>query len=415
MQVGKKIKTIILGVLLCFLIWSQLIFISYGEDGAEGEVEPPQKLYAQSAVLLDGDTGRILFSKDSDVVRPMASTTKIMTCILALEQGNLDDMVTVSSYAASQPKVHLGAPTGRTFYLRDLLYSLMLESHNDTAVMIAEHVGGSVKGFADMMNEKARELGCENTYFITPNGLDATETGEDGETRVHSTTAADLARIMAYCAFQSPERERFLEITETQNYTFSDTEQKGTYSCVNHNALLTMMSHVVSGKTGFTGGAGYSYVGALDDGERRLTLALLGCGWPPHKNYKWTDAKALLSYGRDAYEKKEVSGRPALPELPVADGVPESGDLSRQASMPLAWMGEEEPMTVLLKKEEQVELRLELPKILKAPVKEGAQVGQLLYLLDGEILRKTPICAARQVDAVSMGWCLRHTAETFLP
>ena len=100
-----------------------------------------------------------------DVFRPMASTTKIMTCILALENGNPADICTVSETAAAQPKVHLGAGKGTRFYLKDLLYSLMLESHNDTAVMVAEHIGGSVEGFSQMMNQKARDLGCEKNMF----------------------------------------------------------------------------------------------------------------------------------------------------------------------------------------------------------------------------------------------------------
>ncbi|HIZ74244.1 MAG TPA: serine hydrolase, partial [Candidatus Mediterraneibacter stercoravium] len=129
------------------------------------------ELYARSAVLMDADSGRILFAKNGQEERAMASTTKIMTCILALEKGNLSDKVTVSDNAAAQPRVHLGMQSGQAFKLEDLLYSLMLESHNDSAVAIAEHIGGSVEGFASMMNQKAMELKCTDTYFITPNGL----------------------------------------------------------------------------------------------------------------------------------------------------------------------------------------------------------------------------------------------------
>ena len=191
------------------------------QDGDRPAQPDPLKLNAQSAVLADGLTGRVLYGKGEDTIRPMASTTKIMTCILALELGNPDDVVTATKEAAGQPKVHLGVQSGQTFYLKDLLYSLMLESHNDAAVMIAEHIGGSVPGFARLMNEKAKALGCENTYFITPNGLDAKETDEAGVEHVHSTTAADLARIMAYCVNLSPKRQEFLEITQTQNYCFT--------------------------------------------------------------------------------------------------------------------------------------------------------------------------------------------------
>ena len=139
--------------------------------------EEPEQLYAQSAVLMDADSGRILFEKNGNEQKPMASTTKIMTCILALEEGNPEDVVTASAYAERQPKVHLGVKEGERYRLQDLLYSLMLESHNDSAVMIAEHIGGSVKGFAELMNAKAKKIGCKDTYFVTPNGLDASDDG----------------------------------------------------------------------------------------------------------------------------------------------------------------------------------------------------------------------------------------------
>ena len=178
---------------------------------APGEEAPaPLELRARAAVLMDGDTGRILYGKNQDQTLPMASTTKIMTCILALENASLDDVVEVSSYAASMPDVQLNIREGEQYRLGDLLYSLMLESHNDTAAAIAEHVAGTREAFADMMNQKARDIGCRDTFFITPNGLDA----EDPDTgRIHSTTAAELAGILRYCLFQSPEREGFLQVT----------------------------------------------------------------------------------------------------------------------------------------------------------------------------------------------------------
>lgn len=153
----------------------------------------PGSLYSLSAVLMDGLSGRILYEKGGDTPRANASTTKVLTCILALENGAGDDYVMVSSKAAAQPDVQLGLEEGEQYYLEDLLYSLMLMSHNDTAVAIAEHIGGSVEGFAEMMNKKAEEIGCTDTYFITPNGLDAED--ENGK---HHTTARDLALIMRY-------------------------------------------------------------------------------------------------------------------------------------------------------------------------------------------------------------------------
>ena len=175
-----------------------ILFLEAGAaPAALGEEREPE-LYAQAAVLMDGDSGRILLGKNEREKRPMASTTKIMTCILALEEGEAEDVAEFSSLAASQPEVHLGAGTGRKFYLKDLLYSLMLESHNDTAVAVAECVSGSVEEFVKEMNRKARSIGCEDTWFVTPNGLDGSSLDENGREQIHSTTAADLARIMKY-------------------------------------------------------------------------------------------------------------------------------------------------------------------------------------------------------------------------
>ena len=134
-----------------------------------------ERLYSLSAVLMDGDSGRVLYEKDGEAARANASTTKVLTCIVALESSPGDDYVQVSKNAASQPEVKLGIQPGEQYYLEDLLYSLMLKSHNDTAVAIAEHCGGSVEGFARMLNRKAKQIGCTDTYFITPNGLDATD------------------------------------------------------------------------------------------------------------------------------------------------------------------------------------------------------------------------------------------------
>lgn len=183
------------------------------ETDASKEGSSPERLYALSAVLMDGDSGRVLYEKDGETPRANASTTKVLTCILALEKGAGDDYVTVSARAASQPDVQLNMREGEQYYLEDLLYSLMLQSHNDTAVAIAEHIGGSVEGFAEMMNKKAEEIGCTDTHFVTPNGLDAED---DGGT--HHTTARDLALIMRY-AIKSP---TFLKITQTREHTFSD-------------------------------------------------------------------------------------------------------------------------------------------------------------------------------------------------
>lgn len=388
-------------------------FPSYGEE--EEEKQKDFNLYSQSAVLIDGDSGRILYGKNEEQQRPMASTTKIMTCILALERGSMDDVVTASANAASQPKVHLSVRKGDKFKLKDLLYSLMLESHNDSAVMIAEHIGGTVEGFAAMMNQKARDLGCNDSFFITPNGLDA-KLSQMGQEKIHSTTAEDLSRIMKYCVMDSPKKDEFLEITRTQNYYFTDTDGKRSFNCVNHNALLTMMDSALSGKTGFTGGAGYSYVGAARKDDRTFIIALLGCGWPPHKTYKWSDARNLFQYGMDHYQYKNVYKEVDLPPAAVSQGISETGDISQdpQCGLSLLLKPEEKELKVLMNEQEQVEISCQIPKELKAPVYAGTPVGSVTYTLNGECIKVYPVYASSTVEKINFKWCLNKITNSLL-
>ena len=224
MQKGRK-------KFCCFILALALVLAGTGMAGTSALAEAADErkeeknsttsqLYAQSAVLMDAENGRVLLQKNGYDVMPMASTTKIMTCILTLEQGNTADMAAVSSYAQNQPKVRLGAKKGEVYRIGDLLYALMLESYNDAAVIIAEYYGSkwaglsedisshseeesrkAVLAFTSKMNEKAAALGCTDTFFVTPNGLDASLTVEEGgqtKEREHSTTARDLALIMSY-------------------------------------------------------------------------------------------------------------------------------------------------------------------------------------------------------------------------
>lgn len=394
-------------------------------------------LYALSAVLMDADNGRILLEKNGNQVLPMASTTKIMTCILALEQADPEDYVSVSSYAAGMPKVHLGARKGQVFQLKDLLYSLMLESHNDSAAIIAEHIGNMLAGggkrsvdnteeeskeavlrFAALMNNKAEEIGCEDTFFVTPNGLDAILTLTDGEgntvERQHSTTAADLAKIMRYCVTQSPEKEAFLEITRTPSYTFTDymLDEKNqwrqggnSYSCVNHNAFLNMMEGALSGKTGFTSKAGYCYVGALSRDGKTFAIALLACGWPNNKSWKWHDASLLYEYGLSHYEKQDIYQPQQLPQLSVTEGVEESVSL---------FLAREE-LTLLLSPEDAIRTHLELPESLQAPVEAGTTVGWQSYYVNDILYAQLPITTRSAVDIITYRYCLEQILKEFLP
>lgn len=376
-------------------------------------------LYAKAAVLMDAKSGRVLYSKNGEEVLPMASTTKIMTCILALEYGNLEDIVTVSSYAASQPKVHLGMIAGREYYLKDLLYSLMLESHNDSAVAIAEQIGGSVEGFANMMNQKAADIGCEQTFFITPNGLDAKIVTESGEEKFHSTTAQDLAKIMSYCITQSPKKEEFLAITRTPEYSFSDLKGEYSYSCLNHNAFLNMMEGALSGKTGFTGLAGYCYVGALERDGKTFVIALLACGWPNNKTYKWSDSRKLFTYGISEYEYKEFYEEQVFEPLLVENGAAKSGDPFEPVVIGVTIKEPDRSVGLLVKETEKVVKEVHLTSGLTAPVQKGDQIGMVRYYLesggDRVLLREYSVVSVETVKVQDFEYCFRYIVRLFLP
>ncbi len=413
----------------------------------------PGELYAQAAVLMDADSGRVLYDKNGAQVLAMASTTKIMTCILALELADLQETVEISAYAASMPKVKLYVQKGERYLLEDLLYSLMLESHNDAAVAIAEHLGRkylseqlgekspseytpeesrqAVEAFAAVMNRKAAELGCGDTWFITPNGLDATQvlTLENGETveKRHSTTARDLASIMCYCIRRSPRSQAFLEITQTPSHSFS-IENGRSFSCANHNAFLQMMQGAISGKTGFTNQAGYCYVGALERDGRTLVVALLACGWPNNKGYKWSDTRILMNFGLNdfayhsldevAYDESE------LESLPVLGGQTlEIGDtayapvriLERGLGGDYQGAGEDQEIEgLLLRDGEEIRVECHMERQLQAPVEAGKQVGTIQYIFQDQVYREEHIVTTRAVREIDYRWCFQQIMRYFL-
>lgn len=402
-----------------FLLCACILTVSFVCPGIKANAQSDEenstnlRLYAQSAILMDAGSGRILYEKNGHEKKPMASTTKIMTCILTLECGNLEDEVEVSSYAAGMPKVKLGIRQGETYKLRDLLYSLMLESHNDSAVVIAEAVGGSVEGFAAMMNQKARDIGCFDTYFITPNGLDAV-VNDSG--RTHSTTARDLAKIMAYCVTDSAAREEFLEITRTAGYDFTDAEGKRSFHCNNHNAFLGMMPEALSGKTGFTNNAGYCYVGALESEGRIFTVALLACGWPNNRNYKWSDMKQLAAYGMEQYRYRDIYEAKEFETIRVENGIDRaSGKPYEEAYVPVRVddRGETE-LSYLLSDRDKIEVKTQTARTLQAPVEADAQIGTVSYYLNGDLVRQYPVVTTQDVEARTYGFICTYLIQTYL-
>ncbi len=456
---NKNMKKLIWVILL--MIWAFLVVIG----NVKAEEISEKELYAQAAVLMDAESGRVLYGKNADQVLAMASTTKIMTCIVALENAELTETVEISSYAASMPEVKLGVRKGEKYQLGDLLYSLMLESHNDVAVAIAEHVGKqggpdelrsknpadctaeeskqAVAAFAELMNKKAKELGCENTWFITPNGLDAeemvqTENGEMEE-KFHSTTAEELAKIMSYCILDSPKSVQFLEITQAPSYIFSG-ENGRNFACYNHNAFLTMMSGAVSGKTGFTNRAGYCYVGALERDSRTFVVALLACGWPYNKNYKWSDTRKLMEYGVENYfyrsflDEETVFDKKWLEPITVLNG--QTLGLDEQAYVSVKILepdgrsreeGSDAGETaqsgdklsgqlpgILMKAGEEIAVEYSQKEVLMAPVEEGTPVGEVRYIVDGITYRTEEIVTAGSVEEINWQWCLEQIFTRYL-
>ena len=392
------------------LLMSMVMLCSGAMEVKAAEAPQESELYAKAAVLLDADSGRVLYSKNGEEPLANASTTKILTCILILENCNLEDVTEVSANAASQPKVRLGMSAGQQFVIKDLLYGLMLESFNDCAVALAEHMAGTVEGFAACMNEKAGQIGCTDSYFITPNGLD----GKD-ENGMHHTTAEDLANIMKYCIRESPQAEQFLEITRAANHSFSDVAGKANYSCTNHNAFLQMMEGALSGKTGFTGTAGYCYVGALERDGKTLIVALLACGWPNNKTYKWADTKKLMQYGLDAFSLYEVASdlktEEDLPKILVSDG--RTAWIGEKAEVAVQIKNVESMETVLIKEGEQVETDVQIQTKLYAPVRKGSVIGTIVYRIGEEVIRKDSVVAAEEVQSIDFTWCYGKILDFF--
>ena len=349
-------------------------------ETGQQEEEEKLSLNARAAVLMDADSGRILYGKNETMAFPMASTTKIMTLIVALEHNEPDQIVMASAGASAMPEVRLGVHEGERYRMEDLYYAMMLESFNDAAMMIAEGTVGSVENFAELMNEKAISLGCTQTYFITPNGLDAAD-----EKGVHSSTAEDMAKIMRYAI----DNEDFLKITQTADYSFTDCDRKRSFEVHNKNVLLTMMDGVLSGKTGYTADAGYCYVCAVKKDDRTFIAALLGSGWPPHKGYKWSDVQTLLDYGDKNYRYQTID---------ISKGVPD-----RQVHV---MNGEQDFATVrakqtnyrfLLSSEDKVHVESVLPGQLEAPVEAGQSVGSIRIFVNGDLTAENDYITADRI------------------
>lgn len=271
----------------------------------------------ESAVLMDADNGGIMYSKDSTGMRYPASVTKIMTCLLTIENADLSDTVTMTetgTQAAVSGSTNAATVVGEQFTVEECLYMLMLKSANDIANQLAEHVGGSIDKFADMMNARAAELGCTGTHFTNPSGLPDPD---------HYTTAVDIAKIMAGCL----ENETFRKIIATPSYTIPATNKSPARQLENHCRLIDTgseyyYSYCIGGKTGYTNAAGRTLVCAAEkDGRTLIGVTMRGM-----TKADFSDMAALFDYGFDHFSKISLDGGSSSVNLP--DGI-DTGSLEK--------------------------------------------------------------------------------------
>lgn len=293
-----KIKRIFLIFTILIIILSNSLVFADLEDTEKinvnevietsKNVENTLNINSQVALIYDRTGKRILFEKNGKKQFKMASTTKIMTATVVLENAKLDDVVTIENKAAWTGGSRLGLKKDDKITVHDLLYGLLLVSGNDAAVALAIHVGGSVEGFAEMMNNKAKELGLTNTHFVTPHGLDEDE---------HYTTAEELAKMADY-AMEIP---KFKEIVNTKTYTVRINNNPKTLT--NTNELLGSLSGVYGIKTGFTNGAGRCLVTGCKRGNLDIITVVLGADT---KKIRTSDSIKLIEYAFKNFQLVDV-------------------------------------------------------------------------------------------------------------
>jgi D-alanyl-D-alanine carboxypeptidase (penicillin-binding protein 5/6) len=303
---------------------------------------------AAAAILMDVESGRVLYEQNADARMKIASTTKILTALVAIREGNLSDVVTVSREAAYTEGSSMYLKEGEQQTLETLLYGLMLCSGNDAAVAIAEHISGSTAGFARRMNETAQEIGMENSSFANPNGLDHEQ---------HYSTARDMARL----ACEAVQNETLVRIVSTRSVT------TGGRTMTNHNKLLGYMDGCIGLKTGYTRASGRTLVSCVERNGQRLVAVTLQDG------NDWADHQSLFEYGFSTYPaaRPAILGRPAG-EAPVLGGI--SKTVRLVAANSFAWP---------LASGEQLESEIRLDQPLAAPLTAGTRVGRMVFRLNG--------------------------------
>ncbi|MCL2604886.1 MAG: D-alanyl-D-alanine carboxypeptidase [Defluviitaleaceae bacterium] len=375
-----------------YLITSLLLclFSALTVKAAKPEVD------AYGAVLIDADTGRVLWGKKEHEPLAMASTTKIMTAIVALESGRFDEEVTVSRKAASAPKVKMNLSTGEKVKLGDLMLALMLESSNDAAVAIAEHLHESVADFCAFMTERAREIGAKDTVFKTASGLDLDD---------HHSTPYDLAVITRY-ALGVP---GFIDLTNTHSTRFSSDKRE--YSFTNRNRFLHEYPGANGVKTGYTNKAGHCFVGAakrkVEGEDMQLISVVLASGWGNKgRNQKYKDSREILDYGFANYVYEVIlTSQGDAGDIPVTR--------SRTDSVGYIY---ESGVRLPLNKEEKETIRVELcvPANKKAPIKQGDTMGSASVYIGDDVYTTIQLVATEDAARHDLKTSIEKVLNAFV-
>ena len=351
-------------------------------ESASSSVEEP-KINARAAIIYDRTTKQIIWGKNENEKRAMASTTKIMTALVVLENSNLSDVVTISKKAAGTGGSRLKISTGDKITINDLLYGLMLRSGNDAAVALAEYVGGSIEGFADLMNKKAKELGLNNTNFVTPHGLDNEE---------HYTTAYELAVITDYAL----NNETFAKIVNTKSTAISiNGNSRNIY---NTNELLGYMSGVDGVKTGFTNGAGRCLITSCTRDNNQIITVVLGCDT---KKQRTSDSSKLIEYAFKNYTRinleekiqNEFENWKQINSKRIYINKANKQEINLE-------LGEIHKKIIPIKIGEERNIKIEINAIYnyEAPVEEGRKIGNIIVKNNEEIIDCIDIICSKTVE-----------------
>ena len=339
------------------------------------------KTNSRRYIVYDRISKSMIIGKNEDVKSAMASTTKIMTTIVILEKADLNEKVTVSAKAGGTGGSRLGLKRGDKTSVRDLLYGLMLRSGNDAAVALAEHVGGSVKGFAELMNEKAIELGLTNTHFVTPHGLDDAN---------HYTTALELAKLTDYAM----DNETFTKIVGTKSTTIYINNQSRQIN--NTNELLGVLNGVVGVKTGFTNNAGRCLVTETKRNNMDIITIVLGADT---KKDRTKDSANLIEYTFSKYKMYNLEEQ-IIEEFNKWKNINEKRILiiKGKTSNPKLALGTIEKATIPICDNDKIEYSINALTEVEAPVEQWNVMGTLTVKLNGEILENIDIVNVNEVQ-----------------